>query len=106
MTDETAAPVEAVSTVEAAEPARTGGWKGYKRSSDRPRLAKDEARRQGEIVALAFTLLGGRDPAMNFLNTMSAALKARPIDLALQSDVGFGQVEELLRKLGDLPRSA
>ena len=103
MTDESAGAAEVAATPETA---RTGGWKGYKRSSDRPRLAKDEARRQGEIVALAFTLLGGRDPAMNFLNTMSAALKARPIDLALESEVGFGQVEELLRKLGDLPRSA
>jgi len=73
---------------------RKSGW-------DRPRLGKDEARRQGQISTLAFTLLGGREQAMAFLNTSNKILEARPIDLAMNSELGYLRVETLIRKLAD-----
>ncbi|WEK46691.1 MAG: DUF2384 domain-containing protein [Candidatus Andeanibacterium colombiense] len=88
-------------TDDAQPQARTGAWKSRPRRSDGPRLTRDEARRQGEIVTLAFTLLGGRDEAMAFLNSDSKALEARPIDLAMQSELGFSTVETLIRKMGE-----
>ena len=72
----------------------------------RPRLGKAETKRQGEIVNLAFTLLGGRDEALAFLNITSNILKARPIDLAMRSELGFLRVETLLRKMAGKPAAA
>ena len=90
---------------EATPPAaRKGNTMGFRRSTgDRPRLDKDKARRQGAISALAFTLLGGRDEAMAFLNTTSKALEARPIDLAMNSELGYIRVETLIRKMAGKP---
>lgn len=100
MTDETA------TAADTAAPERTGGWKGHRKRNNAPRLERDEARRQGEIVTLAFTLLGGKEAAMAFLNVTSKDLKARPIDLAINSELGFMRVETLLRKLGQRPGEA
>jgi uncharacterized protein (DUF2384 family) len=91
-------------TEEAGEGQRTGAWKGYrKHGGDRPRLPIDQAKRQGAIVTLALALLSGREEAMSFLNTTNKVLEARPIDLAMRSDLGFLRVETLLRKLSATP---
>lgn len=66
---------------------------------DMPRLDKDKARRQGAISTLAFVLLGGREDAMAFLNSTSKVLEARPIDLAMNSELGYLRVEALIRKM-------
>jgi len=88
-----------------AQGAGTGGMMNFrKRGPERPRLGKDEGRRQGEIVNLAYLLLGGKDEALGFLNVTSKALNARPIDLAMQSELGFMRVEALLRKMTGKPR--
>ena len=72
----------------------------FRKSIRRTRMPADQARRQGEIVALAFTRLGGRDPALDFLNAHNDALDARPLDVASESDEGFEQVAGLIANLG------
>lgn len=75
---------------------------GFRKSRwDKPRLDGDKARRQGAISTLAFVLLGGRDDAMAFLNTASAALEARPIDLAMDSEQGYLRVEAVIREMAN-----
>lgn len=62
------------------------------------RLPRQHVDRQVLITNLAFALLGGRDPALTFLNTYHAALGARPLDLAGDSAAGYSSVyEEMLR---------
>ena len=79
-----------MSTPVEGKPARrtTMSWS----RGNRPRLAEDEARRQGEITQLAFLLLG-REAAMAFLNSAHAGLGGRPLDLAIASDQGRNNVE-------------
>lgn len=60
-------------------------------------LAPHDAQRQGAISALAFQLLGGRDPALDFLNTENGLLGGRPIAIATQSDAGYASVEREIR---------
>lgn len=60
-------------------------------------LPPQEARRQGAISTLAFQLLGGRDPALTFLNGECAELLGRPIAIATLSDAGFAIVEREIR---------
>ena len=85
------------------EAPRTTTMAFRKSRSNQPRIDKDTARRQGAITTLAFTLLGGRDEALSFLNTTCAALEARPIDLAMKNDLGFLRVETMIRKLAGKP---
>lgn len=86
-------------TEAATPPARKGTMAFRGARADRPRLDKDKARRQGAISTLAFTLLGGREEAMAFLNTTCKVLEARPIDLAMSGELGYLRVETLIRKL-------
>lgn len=60
-------------------------------------LAPQEARRQGAISTLAFQMLGGRDPALAFLNSECAELLGRPIAIATLSDAGYAIVEREIR---------
>ena len=59
-------------------------------------LSKDVAKRQGQITSLAFALLGGRDPALAFLNGGNSELGGRPLDLAMASDKGYRLVEQAI----------
>ena len=70
--------------------------KRFGRSVTRTRMPAPQGRRQGDIVALAFTALGGRDAAMDFLNSHNASLDARPLDVASESDAGFERVKALI----------
>ena len=68
------------------------------RKASADRLAPDCARRQGNITRLALTLLG-REKAIEFLNSESDQLGARPLDLAIASETGCGLVEAELGRL-------
>src|SRR3546814_6680978 len=48
-------------------------------------LARDDARRQGDISQLAYLVMGGRDPAVAFLNADNAELGGRPLAIATAS---------------------
>lgn len=60
-------------------------------------LAPDDARRQGDISQLAFLTMGGRDPAIAFLNAENAELGGRPLALATASAEGYEQVATAIR---------
>lgn len=78
----------------ASPPSRTNPFR--KKRSFTP-LAPEDAQRQGAISGLAFRLLGGRDPALDFLNSENAALGGRPIAIATQSVAGYAAVEREIR---------
>jgi hypothetical protein len=63
-----------------------------------PPLPKDSAARQGAIARLAFSLLGGREGALEFLNSANEELDGRPLDLATASDNGFVRVEKEIKR--------
>lgn len=68
------------------------------RRAKRSSLPDQNLARQGLITHLAFALLGGRDPALAFLNSFHSRLGARPLDLAGDSLGGFSSVRgEVLR---------
>lgn len=66
-------------------------------------LPPQEAQRQGAISALAFQLLGGREPALDFLNTENALLGGRPIAVATRSKAGYVSVEREIRSRSVVP---
>lgn len=61
-----------------------------------PRLSADEADRQGRVTLMAFRMLGGRDQAIDFLNTHDPVLAGRPLDLAVASAAGLEAVEQAI----------
>lgn len=66
---------------------------------NRTPLARDDAKRQGDISQLAFLTMGGRDPAVAFLNSENAELGGRPLALATASAEGYEQVAAAIRAL-------
>ncbi len=80
-----------------AAPARAR-TNNYFRKNHTP-LARDDAKRQGDISQLAFLTMGGRDPAVEFLNSENSALGGRPLALATASAEGFEQVAAAIRAL-------
>ena len=66
-------------------------------------LAPESAQLQGDISALAFQLLGGRDAALDFLNTENKPLGGRPIAVATQSAAGYACVEREIRSQSAVP---
>ena len=64
-----------------------------------PKLDPDSARRQGAITHLAFLQLGGREPAIAFLNEPHPSIGGRPLDVATQSEEGYRSVEALIREI-------
>lgn len=60
-------------------------------------LAQDDARRQGDISSLAYLTMGGRDPALAFLNDENPALGGRPLAVATASAEGYDRVAEAIR---------
>jgi hypothetical protein len=68
-----------------------------------PLISPERAKRQWMITHLAFTLLGGRDGAVTFLNTQNASLGARPLDLAMDDPQGYAEVESAIRLLAEPP---
>jgi len=83
------------------KPIKMHAWRSS--SASRPKLPKDQAARQGVITNLAFQLLGGRDAALDFLNSQNPVLGGRPLDLAVASKDGFTAVEQVIRRLAVAP---
>lgn len=71
----------------------------FKSRHGAPKLSQDRALRQGQVTHLAFSLLGGRDPAVAFLNTFSQSLGGRPLDVAMANDEGLTSVMSAIRLL-------
>lgn len=65
-----------------------------------PRLAADEAERQGRVARLAWAAFGGRDDAIAFLNDHHGDLGGRPIDLAIESEASCAAVERAIAEYG------
>lgn len=82
---------------QAQRPGTMMGFRGG--NANKSRMPADMAKRQGEIAALAFMLLGGRDGAVSFLNSKNQRLGARPIDLAIASEEGFALVEQVIKRM-------
>lgn len=80
--------------------ARTNPFRGNRRATP---LTPEAARRQGAISTLAFRLLGGRSPALDFLNVDNPRVGGRPLAIATQSDAGFASVEREIRAQSSLP---
>lgn len=88
-------PSDPIVTNEAAPPAKTRSNSFFR--AKRTPLPHDDARRQGDISQLAFLTMGGRDPAIAFLNTENAELGGRPLAVATASDTGYEQVATAIR---------
>ena len=88
-------PAEVAVTDETATPAKTRSNSFFRQK--RTPLPRDDARRQGDISQLAFLTMGGRDPAIAFLNTENAELGGRPLAVATASDTGYEQVATAIR---------
>lgn len=58
--------------------------------------------RQGLIANLAFSHLGGRDPAILFLNSYNPGPGAGPLDLARDCVGGYATVQSEVRRLETL----
>ena len=77
---------------------------GFFRKARAP-LARDDARRQGDISQLAYLTFGGagpeaqrgRDTAIAFLNTDNPELGGRPLAIATASDEGYARVADAIR---------
>jgi hypothetical protein len=80
---------------ETATPARTRSNSFFRKN--RVPLARDDARRQGDISQLAFLTMGGRDPAIAFLNAENPAIGGRPLAIATASAEGYEQVARAIR---------
>ena len=88
-------PVDPTVIDESAVPARTRPNSFFRHK--RTPLPHDDARRQGDISQLAFLTMGGRDPAIAFLNSENAELGGRPLAVATASDTGYEQVATAIR---------
>lgn len=60
-------------------------------------LPREDAQRQGDISQLAFLTMGGRDPAIAFLNAENPDLGGRPLAIATASAEGYDQVAAAIR---------
>lgn len=66
------------------------------------RLSRQLIDRQSLITHFAYARLGGRDPAMAFLNVYHAGLGAKPLDLAGGSAAGYSTVLGEINRLASL----
>jgi len=73
--------------------------RSFRKPITTPRLAPDEAVRQGLVSRLAFDKLRQPAAVIAFLNTHDVALGGRPIDLAIASREGLLSVERALDAL-------
>lgn len=68
----------------------------FKRARAIAPLSPAEQERQGRVVKAAQAALPGTDAVRAFLNTHHDLLHARPLDLAIASDIGLIAVERAL----------
>ena len=64
-------------------------------------MPREAAARQLRLTSVAWTALRTPERVKAFLNSDHAALSARPIDLAIESEAGLARVERLLSELPD-----
>ena len=83
--------------VDAGAPVRARTNNHFRKN--RTPLAPADAKRQGDISQLAFLTMGGRDAAVDFLNSDNEALGGRPLALATASAEGFEQVASAIRAM-------
>ncbi|OWQ91769.1 DUF2384 domain-containing protein [Sphingopyxis witflariensis] len=89
------------SDTKAAAPAKTRSNNFFRKRA--APLAREDARRQGNISQLAWLTLGGtgtesaRDTAIAFLNTEHPELGGRPLAIATASDEGYARVATAIR---------
>lgn len=83
-----------------AKPAITRRTNSHFRKRGTP-LALADARRQGDISQLAYLQMGGRDPAIAFLNSDHPALGGRPLEIATASAEGYARVARIIRASAD-----
>jgi len=93
-----AEPVSPAADAPAADAPARARSNNYFRKNRTP-LARDDAKRQGDISQLAFLTMGGRDPAVAFLNSDNAELGGRPLALATASAEGYEQVAAAIRAM-------
>jgi uncharacterized protein (DUF2384 family) len=76
----------------------------FRRTRAVPPLSPTQQERQSRVVKAAQAALPGTDAVRAFLNTRHDLLRARPLDLAIASEVGLIEVERALlaesRRLG------
>lgn len=60
-------------------------------------IPREDLQRQGDISQLAFLTMGGRDPAIAFLNAENPELGGRPLAIATASAKGYDQVASAIR---------
>ncbi len=82
-----------------ASPAVTRRTNSHFRKRGAP-LPSAAARRQGDISQLAYLRMGGRDPAIAFLNSDHEMLGGRPLDIATASAEGYARVAGVIRAWG------
>jgi uncharacterized protein (DUF2384 family) len=63
-----------------------------------PRLAPEEAARQGVAARVAWAAFENRERAMAFLNDFDESLGGRPLDIAISSSAGLVAVEQALSR--------
>jgi len=91
-----------VSDADRTEPVarrRTSNWR-------RPpcTIPDENVRRESLITQLAFTLLGGRDGAIAFLNSFDLALGETPLHVASASAAGYSIAHAQLLRCARLPQ--
>jgi uncharacterized protein (DUF2384 family) len=74
-----------------------------KRRPSGPVLSPDEGKRQGRAVRAAQSALGSVEAVREFLNSHHHGLGGRPLDLAVESEIGLAAVEALLTAGGTPP---
>lgn len=81
-----------------AAAARTGKphTQRFRRAANAVLLTADQRRRQALLMTLAWNAFRSRERTMAFLNEPCADLGGRPLDVAIDSDVGLGRVSALL----------
>ena len=72
----------------------------FRRARTGPVLSHDEGKRQGRAVRAAQTALGSVEAVRTFLNSHHAALRGRPLDLAVASEAGLLAVEAAIAAQG------
>lgn len=72
----------------------------FRRPRNGPILSHDEGKRQIRAVRSAQAALGSVDAVRAFLNSHHAALRGRPIDLAVASEAGLIAVEAAIATHG------
>jgi len=76
-----------------------GRTMSFRKHSIGPRLTREQEKRQNDVLQSAWRHFGMPAPVIAFLNTRNEQLQGQPLHLAVQSDEGLMQVEQLLGEM-------